>query len=361
MRVRALYNDGRSAVSHRVTVAIDATGLAVMNSNDQRLSMWPAAGLEIVERPIGRSPFRVSCGGAAPRLTFAAPVIDNLAEYFPRLDQRGDIGLKAWLQMAGWAAGALVFLLVVWLLSAPLVAQYVAAVIPPGAKERLGSQLSGPVVASIAARDGRAYDDMFCYDEASAAALQQLFAVLAQGPAAGARFGLLAIHGQQPAVFSLPGGQIVMSGPMAESAGSAEALAGIMAHEIGHVALDHPTRDLLLMDPVGMLFSLMPIDGSTAAFDASLAAQFLREGYRGSHEEDADAFALEVLNTAGIVAGPYADFRAARLDVDEDTADLMTRLHPVDDDSVEALRAGGTGSYLALDAAQWGALRGLCL
>ena len=147
MRVRALYNDGRSAVSHRVTVAIDASGLAVMNSNDQRLSMWPAAGLEIVERPIGRSPFRVSCGGAAPRLTFAAPVIDNLAEYFPRLDQRGDIGRKAWLQMAGWAAGALVFLLVVWLLSAPLVAQYVAAVIPPGAKERLGSQLSGPVVA----------------------------------------------------------------------------------------------------------------------------------------------------------------------------------------------------------------------
>ncbi len=28
MRVRALYNDGRSAVSHRVTVGIDASGLA---------------------------------------------------------------------------------------------------------------------------------------------------------------------------------------------------------------------------------------------------------------------------------------------------------------------------------------------
>ncbi len=360
MRVRALYNDGRSAVSHRVTVAIDDAGLAVMNSNDQRLSMWPAAGLEIVERPTGRSPFRVGCGGAPPRLTFAAPVIDNLAEYFPDLDLRGAVGLKAWMQMGGWAAGALLVLTVAWLLSAPLVAQYVAAVIPPAAKERLGTRLSGPVVAAIAARDGRAYDDMFCYDEASGAALQQLFAVLSQGPAAGARYGVLAIHGDRPAAFTLPGGQIVMSGALADSAGSAEALAGIMAHEIGHVVLDHPTRDLLLMDPVGVLFSLMPIDGSSTAFDASLAAQFLREGYRESHEEDADAFALDVLNAAGVVAGPYAEFRAARLDIDEDAADFMTRLHPVSDDSVEALRAGGTGTYLALDESQWGALRGLC-
>ena len=360
MRVRALYNDGHSAVSHRVTVAVDATGLAIMNSEDQRISMWPAAGLEFVERPIGRSPFRLSCGGAPPRLTFAAPVIDNLAEYFPGLQGRNAIGLKCWLQMGGWAAGALVFAIVTWLLAAPLAAQYVAAIVPDAAKARLGTQISGQVVAAIAARDGRAYDDMFCYDENAVASLQQLFAVLSQGPAADARYGLLAIKGDQPAVFALPGGQIVMSGAMADAAGSAEALAGILAHEIGHVASDHPTRTLLQRDPVAVLFSLLPIDGSTGVFDASLASQFLRDGYRDGHDEDSDAFALEVLNHSGIVTGPYAAFRAARLDADERSADPMVRLHPVSDDSVDRLREGGTGSYLALDAAQWQALRGLC-
>ena len=104
----------------------------------------------------------------------------------------------------------------------------------------------------------------------------------------------------------------------------------------------------------------MPLDGSTAAFDASLAAQFLDEGYREAHEEDADAFALQVLNDAGIVAGPYTDFRAARLDADEDTAGPMALLHPVSDDSVDLLREGGAGTYLALDAAQWEVLRGMC-
>ncbi len=360
MRVRALYNDGRSAVSHRVTVAIDATGLAVMNSNDQRLSMWPAAGLELVERPLGRAPFRVSCGGAPPRLTFAAPVIDNLAEYFPDLDRRGAVGLKGWLQMGGWAAGALAVAIVVWLLAAPVVAQYVAGVIPDAAKQRLGTQLSGQVVAAIAARDGRPYDDMFCYDEASAAALQQLFAVLAQGPAAGVGYRLLAIRGERPVVFALPGGQIIMSGNVATTAGSAETMAGIMAHEIGHVALDHPTRRLLLADPVAVLFSLLPIDGSTVAFDASLAAQFLDGGYRESEGEDADAFALQVLNAGGVVAAPYADFRAARLDLDDDEADPMARMHPVSDDSIDLLRESGAGTYLALDPARWQALRGIC-
>ena len=360
MRVRALYNDGRSAISHRVTVAVDASGLAIMGADERRLSMWPAAGLELVERPIGRSPFRLCCGGAPPRLTFAAPVIESFAEYYPRLDRRGAVGLRGWLQMAGWAAGALILAFVLWLLSAPLVAQYVAAVIPDGAKERLGSQLSGQVVAAIAERDGRGFDDMFCYDEASATALQQLFAVLARGPAAGARFSLLVIQGSSGAVFALPGGQIVMSGPLADAAGSAEALAGILAHEIGHVAMDHPTRNLLLLDPVAVLFGMLPLDGSSVRFDASLADQYLRQGYREADEEEADEFAVRVLNTAGIVAGPYADFRAARLDAGEDPADPMARMHVVSDDSVALLRDEGVGTFLALEPSQWQALRGIC-
>lgn len=322
--------------------------------------MWPAAGLELVERPIGRSPFRLGCGGAAPRLTFAASVIESFGEYYPGLTLRHAPGPRAWLQMGGWAAGALAFLVVGWLSAAPMLAQSVAAMLPEAATQRLGSQLAGQAVASIAERDGRPYDDMFCYDEASAAALQQLFAVLAQGPAAGVGYRLLAIRGERPVVFALPGGQIIMSGNVATTAGSAETMAGIMAHEIGHVALDHPTRRLLLADPVAVLFSLLPIDGSTVAFDASLAAQFLDGGYRESEGEDADAFALQVLNAGGVVAAPYADFRAARLDLDDDEADPMARMHPVSDDSIDLLRESGAGTYLALDPARWQALRGIC-
>ena len=360
MRVRALYNDGRSAVSHRVTVGIDASGLAIMSAEEQRISMWPAAGLTLVERPTGRSPFRLCCGAAPARLTFAAPVIESFAEYFPGLDARNAIGLRAWLQMAGWAAGALVVAFVLWLLSAPLIAQYVAAVFPDIAKTRLGNQLSGQVVAAIADRDDRPYDAMFCYDEAAAGALQQLFAVLAQGEARDVRFGLRAIDSAQPELFALPGGQIVMSGAVPDAAGSAEAMAGLIAHEIGHVAQDHPTRTLLLRDPVAVLFSLLPLDGSSAVFDVSLADQLLRQGFREADEEDAEAFALSVLNGVGIVAGPYAAIRAARLDAGQDTADPIARMHPVSDDSVDMLRDGGQGTYLALPPEQWDALRRLC-
>ena len=357
MRVRALYNDGRSAVSHRVTVAIDATGLAVMNADDRRISMWPAAGLQLVERPIGRSPFRVCCGDAPPRLTFAASVMESLAEYYPDLKPRGALGPRAWLQMAGWGAGALVFATVAWLLAAPLTAQVAAAMIPDAAKARLGAQLSGQAVAAIAERDGRRYDDMFCYDEAAAGALQQLFAVLARGPAAETRFGLLAVDGAEADLFAVPGGQIVMSGAAIEAAGSAEALAGLLAHEIGHVALDHPTRTLLRTDPVAVLFALLPLDGSGAAFDASLTDQYRRRGHHRAYEEDAEAFALEVLNRSGIVAGPYADLRAARLDAG---GDPLARMHPADADMVAGLRQGGLGTFLALEPAQWRSLDRLC-
>ncbi len=360
MRVRALYNDGRSAVSHRVTVAVDASGLAIMAADDRKISMWPAAGLELVERPIGRSPFRLGCGGAAPRLTFAASVIENFEEYYPDLTLRHAPGMRAWLQMGGWAAGALVLLVVGWLFAAPVVAQSVAAMIPDSAKARLGNQLAGQAVASIAARDGRAYEDMFCYDEASAASLQRLFAILAQGRAANTQFGLLAIDSAQPELFALPGGQIVMSGAVPDQAGAAEALAGLMAHEIGHIAMDHPTATLLMRDPVAVLFSLLPLNGSSAAFDTSLANQFLRHGYRDSDEEDVEEFALSLMNSIGLVAEPYAIYRTAGVDATDSPSDPITRMHPVSEDSASLLRDGGVGRLMALDAAQWEALRRLC-
>jgi len=360
MRVRALYNDGRSAVSHRVTVGVDASGLAIMAADERKISMWPAAGLELVERPIGRSPFRLGCGGAAPRLTFAASVIESFAEYYPDLKLRHAPGPKAWMQMGGWAAGALVFSIVGWLLAAPVLAQSVAAMIPEPAKERLGNQLAGQAVAAIAERDGRSYDDMFCYNEASAASLQRLFAILAQGQAANVRFGLLAIDSTQPELFALPGGQIVMSGALPDQAGGAEALAGLMAHEIGHVAMDHPTATLLQRDPVAVLFSLLPLDGSSAAFDASLANQFLEHGYRDSDEEDVEEFALSVLNGIGLLAEPYAVYRAAGVDAADNPPDPVTRMHPVSEGSAAMLQEGGVGRLMALDAVQWQALRQLC-
>lgn len=360
MRVRALYNDGHSAVSHRVTVAVDASGLAIMAADERKISMWPAAGLELVERPIGRSPFRLGCGGAAPRLTFAASVIESFGEYYPGLELRHAPGMRAWLQMVGWAAGALMFSIAGWLLAAPVLAQAVAAMVPDSAKARLGIQLAGQAVASIAERDGRSYDDMFCYDEASAASLQRLFAILAQGQAADVRFGLLAIDSAQPELFALPGGQIVMSGALPDQAGGAEALAGLMAHEIGHIARDHPTQTLLLRDPVAVLFSLLPPDGSSAAFDASLANQFLRHGYRDSKEEEVEEFALNLLNGIGVVAEPYAVYRAAGVDASDVPADPVTRMHPVTEDSAAMLQEGGVGRLLALDPDQWQALRQLC-
>ena len=360
MRVRALYNDGRVAVSHRVTVGFDASGLAIMGADDRRLDMWPADAVRLAERPTGRSPFRICHTGSAARLTFAAPVIESVAEYFPAVRRRGAVGRTTWLHLGGWAAGALVVAIILLKLTAPLVAQFVAAVIPDPAKARLGTQLSGQMVAAMADRDGRQYNDMFCYDEASAAALQRLFAILAQGRAQDVRFGLLAVDSSRPELFALPGGQIIMSGALPGHAGGAEALAGSMAHEIGHVAFDHPTRTLLLLDPIAVLFSLLPLDGSSAVFDASLADQFLRLGYREADEEDADAFVLELLNGIGIVAAPYAEFRAARLDAGKDTADPIARMHPVSEDGVVLLREGGLGRLLALDAAQWDALRQMC-
>lgn len=360
MRVRALYNDGRVAMTYRVTVAFDASGLAIMDDDDARVDLWPPEQLQLIDRPQGRTPFRVCRADQPARLTFAAPVMANIAEYFPHLRPRGALDRRSLIQIGGWAAGALVMAIMLFVFTAPLAAQFAAAVLPETAKTRLGNQLAGQLAAMIATRDERRYEDMFCYDETSAAALRQLFGVLAQGPARNVRFGLRAIDSAQPELFALPGGQIVMSGAVPDTAGGPAALAGLMAHEIGHVADDHPTRMLLLMDPVAVLLSLLPVNAPPGVFDASLAHQFVRLGYREAFEEDAEVFALEALNGVELLAGPYTDFRAARVDAGEGSSDPIARMHPGSEDSVAMLREGATGGLRPLDAAQWNDLRKLC-
>ncbi|NNG03590.1 MAG: hypothetical protein HKM95_05745 [Inquilinus sp.] len=357
MRVRALYNDGRRAATHRVTVAIDETGLIVMTGDERRVALWPAGRLRLVERPPGRGPFRVACAEIDGRLTFAAPVLENLHEYYPRLPDREGIDLLGWAKMAGWAAGALIFLLVAFNLATAGLARQAAALVPQAAASALGDRLAGQIVASLAEREARPVDAMTCAQPEALAALGELLGILAQGPGREVGFAVRAIDTAEADLLALPGGQILLSGGAVAAAGDAETLAGLLAHQIGHVALDHPTARLLRTDPAGTLFALTADGAAGGAFSASLAVQLRRLPHEDGAERAADRFAVQLLNHVGVVAGPYAAWRATGSAV---PGPGFTTLHPTDADDAEALRRSGIGQYAALAPERWQALAGLC-
>ena len=115
-------------------------------------------------------------------------------------------------------------------------------------------------------------------------------------------FHFLVVSELQPNAFAIPGGYIFVFDGLLAKLNSEEELAGVLAHEIGHVTHSHFFKD----DPKVTAMSLATIAaillsrGSGAAASIAMAAnisaqlQFSRE-----NEEEADASAIQYLKQAG--------------------------------------------------------------
>ncbi len=115
--------------------------------------------------------------------------------------------------------------------------------------------------------------------------------------------------------FALPGGPIYINRGTIETAENEAQLAGVMAHEISHVALRHGTNQLtkatVAAAPLGVLSGIMG-EGSTAAQLAQLGIQvgftsvFLK--FSRSAETQADVMGTQILYDTNYDTKAMADF-----------------------------------------------------
>jgi Zn-dependent protease with chaperone function len=115
--------------------------------------------------------------------------------------------------------------------------------------------------------------------------------------------------GMPPNAFALPGGTIVMTDAIVQLADKTqlgdEALAGVLAHEIGHVMNRHSTR---LVVEQGVLNVGLGLALGDVSWMASMGGSLLTGlSYRRSHETEADCFAVALMQRTGGQAAPMAD------------------------------------------------------
>jgi Zn-dependent protease with chaperone function len=122
-------------------------------------------------------------------------------------------------------------------------------------------------------------------------------------------FVLLFRSGMPANAFALPGGTIVMTDAIVELADKEklgdDALAGVLAHEIGHVVNRHSTR---LVVEQGVLNVGLGLALGDVSWLASVGGSMLTGlSYRRSHETEADCFATALMARTGGSAVPMAD------------------------------------------------------
>jgi Zn-dependent protease with chaperone function len=106
--------------------------------------------------------------------------------------------------------------------------------------------------------------------------------------------------------FALPGGPMYVNRGMIESARNEGELAGVMAHEISHVALRHATAQATkqgsaknTLGTIGLILGGAILGGQTGAQLGALGAQAWMTKYSREYESDADTLGAQIMARAG--------------------------------------------------------------
>ena len=175
---------------------------------------------------------------------------------------------------------------------------------------------------------------------------------------------------EAPNAFALPGGPVYISRGLLALLNSEDELAGVLGHEIGHIADRHSARRqaaatplaILIGVPTGIVSSVAPRLGRLASLPAAIVGGAAISAYSRQQEHAADRLGVEYASAAGYEPGALADALAAlerehALHGKSPNRASFFASHPTTPDRAQRLRdhardlRPGAGSPIAADRA----------
>ncbi|WP_423414396.1 M48 family metallopeptidase [Hyphomicrobium sp. B1] len=234
-------------------------------------------------------------------------------------------------------------------------AKWIAKTLPLSWRERLGN----------AARDSMTEGYKECVDPAGVAALKTLSERLSKGVPAGTTFDIHVYDWPLMNAFAVAGEQIVLTKSLIDKAGSADEVAGVLAHEMGHGIETDPEAALIRGVGLGAALQIM-LGGTAGGGLANVGLMLAQLGYSRGAEHKADIHALELLKAAGISQTGLGDFftRVTKMETEGGSptgAVSWLRTHPLPAERVRLVRAQAAyPATPALNATQWEDLKSIC-
>ena len=356
----ARFSDGKTAAAKDVRVTLSARGIIIHLPTGGSDLIWPYGALKTAE-PLsphaidalvsytyqpGASLF-VPHGGFARALAQAAPHLTTRAAR-----RRAAV---PWL----WAAAAVVAITTVISLSSLTPARTLASMMPDAVRRSLGEH----TVRSIT------NDRPACVTPDGSRAVAAMTERLAQGLPKTTPFEVVVVDWDLVNAFATPGDRVVLTKGLIAKAESAEEVAGVLAHEMGHATLLHPETSLVRV--IGMSAAVELLLGGGSGTLANIGVLLTQLSYTRQAEAEADEAALALMERAGIPAKGLGDFfrRVNKMEGNGegkasggDSAIIdMLRTHPPTTERIARVdQANSYPTRPVLSASQWQALKAIC-
>lgn len=279
---------------------------------------------------------------------------------FAAIEKLHAVTARHWGWIGGSVAAVAVAGLAIWTFGNSLLAA-AAPMVPRSVSESVGTQYADFMIG----------EDGACAAPAGDAALQAMIARITPPRGFVEPVRVRVTRSKTINAITLPGGEVLVFDGLIQASQSPEELAGVIAHEFGHVQNYHSNQALIRHFGLGVF--LEGLGGSMGSLAST--GLFLTNSRTAEREADGEAIALMALGEVSPL-GLSAFFDRMRGDKDrpkeaqaakgESALDRWTSLlqtHPGDEDRRARFAAAaklGTAKPV-IDATQWQALRGICL
>jgi len=346
------FYDGQSSRRHQVQLAL--RDQLEISEGDAVLATWSYSDIRRADGVPGL--LRLSCL-AAPSLArlevrdtaLAAALIGRCAFLDDNVAGRHSVAA-----IAGWSLAAAVSIIAMIWFGLPLLADRLAPLVPSALERRIGDAAEGQIRLIFGGK--------ICANPAGRAAFNKLVREISTAAGIDAPIQTAVLDTPVPNAFALPGDKVyLLSGLLARSE-NADEIAGVLAHELGHVRHRDNTRNMIYSGGTSFLIGLLfgDVTGSGALVFASRS--LVTASYSRDAEQGADDFAIDVMHHLGRPTKPMGEliFRVTGNEADRSLSFLSN--HPLTEDRLKRFSAEdrpASGPPL-LTPSEWAALKAVC-
>ena len=357
------FFDGQSAVAHNVSVRFSAATLLI-GGDAGTLADWSYDDLLAPDPVIPGRPTRVTHASSpyarlvVDDVSFASALLERAPQVSASAARRGTAKIVG---LCVLGALAVVGGLYVFMSFAP---QSMARIMPDAWRGNLGVQIEKMLVRSAKR----------CTSAEGLTALKKIDERLRPATPKGEIFDIAVYDLPIINAFALPGGKIVFSGKLIAEASGPDAVAGVMAHEMGHVIERHSEAQMVRVMGLTLAQELLFAGSSNIGGAASSLAGYLTIlRYTRDAERQADDQAMAILEKAGVDAKGLITFfeliksktksstETKTSDANSEPGTTLFSTHPGLSERIEVLKnAPKWQSTPILTDAEWQALKAIC-
>jgi Zn-dependent protease with chaperone function len=361
-----IFFDGISSARRPVLIELARDGVVVRDAEDRdMLARWPYGELDHLAAPEGV--LRLGRAGARTlaRLEVRdAALATAIDEASAPIDRSGASERRSRIKVIAWSFAAMVSLVLGAVYGVPALADKIAPLVPLRAERWLGQAVDTQARAML--DKGDASRPFECGGDAGEAegraALAKLIGKLEVMAALPIPLDAKVVRRGEANAIALPGGHIYVFQGLVEKSENADELAGVIAHEIGHVAHRDGTRSILQAAGLSFLFGMLLGDfvGGSAVVIGARAV--LQSSYTREVESAADRYAVELVSRAGgdpkalgAILARIAGANHPGMEILRDHPDTKARVAVIN-----TVAASSSPPQPLLEPSEWAALKRIC-